>query len=365
MRTLRRVLVVHPYGIGDLLFLTPVLRALRLVPTVEKVDLLLGSRTESVVKDNPHVDEIFSVDKDRIHARGFWASLRELAGLGLRLRSNRYDLMLDYSLRQEYGFWGRGFLGIPRCAGLDYRGRGFFHNLRLAIPQGFEGRHVVETYCALAERAGVRVEDRFPEFYLTAAARQEAGRLFEDERIRSAVVVAPGGGESWGKDAGFKRWPVPFFAELLGRLRTLVPFDKAIIVGTERERDLAAELAGLATVPCVDLTGCTSLEVTVAVIEKSCYFVGNDGGLLHLAHAVGTPLAGLYGPVDPVVYGPYPASSRAVTVVKTDLACRPCYRRFRYKADCQGRECLRALTPDLVLDAIRQQKNFKNNRIEN
>ena len=63
MKSLRRVLIVQPYGIGDLLFLTPVFRALRLIPTVERVDLLLGSRTETVVRANPHVDNFYSIDK--------------------------------------------------------------------------------------------------------------------------------------------------------------------------------------------------------------------------------------------------------------------------------------------------------------
>ena len=71
MKSLRRVLIVQPYGIGDLLFLTPVLRALRVMPTVEKVDLLLGSRTESVVRANPHVDQIYSIDKDLFHRRSY------------------------------------------------------------------------------------------------------------------------------------------------------------------------------------------------------------------------------------------------------------------------------------------------------
>ena len=50
---IRRVLVVQPYGIGDLLFITPVLRALRLIPTVERVDLMIGSRTRAVIQGNP------------------------------------------------------------------------------------------------------------------------------------------------------------------------------------------------------------------------------------------------------------------------------------------------------------------------
>ena len=61
------MLIVHPYGIGDLLFVTPVMRALRLIPTVEAVDLLLGSRTREVVEHNPHINDLFlKIGEDRI-----------------------------------------------------------------------------------------------------------------------------------------------------------------------------------------------------------------------------------------------------------------------------------------------------------
>ena len=39
-KPLRRVLVIQPYGIGDLLFVTPVLRALQLLPGIETVDVM-------------------------------------------------------------------------------------------------------------------------------------------------------------------------------------------------------------------------------------------------------------------------------------------------------------------------------------
>jgi lipopolysaccharide heptosyltransferase II len=355
-KTLRRVLIVHPYGIGDLLFVTPVLRALRLIPTVEKVDLLLGSRTDIVVRHNPHVDEIFSIDKDKAHAQSSFSNLKEMLALGGKLRRNRYDLMLDYSLRREYAFWGQWVLNVPRRAGLDYRGRSLFHNIRLAIPDGFTGHHVTDDYCALAERAGIRVEDRFLEFYPQDNIRVQAEAFLKKEKAKRVIVVAPGGGESWGKDAHFKRWLPQSFAELINKLSSLIHADKVLILGTQGEKDLAREMQQKLKMPSLDLTGETTLDFTAALIEKALLFMGNDGGLVHLAHALRTPLIALYGPVDPKVYGPYPSSDRALTVALADLPCRPCYHKFRYKSDCPDRACLQRLTPEMVWDQMVKEK---------
>ena len=113
----RNVLVVQPYGIGDLLFITPVLRALRLIPGLERVDVLLGSRTEEVIRHNPHVDEIFTIDKDLFRRQSWLKTWSGLAQLGKTLRGRNYDLLLDYSFRDEYAFFALIFLNIPRRAG--------------------------------------------------------------------------------------------------------------------------------------------------------------------------------------------------------------------------------------------------------
>lgn len=348
MKTPRRVLIVQPYGIGDLLFLTPVLRALRLIPTVEKVDLLLGSRTDAVVRRNPHIDRIYSIDKDKVHGQDFFKNAREFWALGRELAANRYDLLLDYSLRGEYAFFSQWVLGIQRRAGFAYKNRGFFHNLKVPLPEGFAGRHAVDSVCAVAEKAGIRVRDRFLEFYIQPEDREAAAHLLKETTGSSDsryAVVSPGGGESWGKDAYFKRWPVSFFAEFINQLRQKTAFENLMIIGSGKEADLGDELVRGVSCPAVNLCGKISLETSAALIERAEIFIGNDGGLVHLASALQRPIIAFYGPVAPEVYGPYPPSLHAAPVYKKDLACRPCYRKFRYKSDCAGRECLQDLTP--------------------
>ena len=69
---------------------------------------------------NPHVDDIYTLDKDELHRKGLLKSLPQLFELGAVMAGNRYDLMLDYSQRPEYGFWAKFFWRGP-LDGMDHR----------------------------------------------------------------------------------------------------------------------------------------------------------------------------------------------------------------------------------------------------
>ena len=356
MRTLRRVLIVHPYGIGDLLFVTPVMRALRLIPTVETVDLLLGSRTREVVENNPHINEIFVVDKDRAHRQNWLENFRDAFGLWRKFQAKHYDLILDYSLRREHAFFGRFLLGVPRCAGFAYKKRATFHNIRYPLPEAFWERSVVDFYCDLAEAAGIPVEDRFMEYFFPKTISLIEAEIALKLKLlpERFLAVAPGGGDSWGKDASFKRWPLKYFAELIKKVEEKKGIHGVVILGSVSERALCEELQSMINPPSVVLAGETTLAQTAMVLKRSSLFIGNDGGLVHLAHALHTPLAAFYGPVPPEVYGPYPPSPDAVAIFKRGLECRPCYYKFRYNNQCRTLACLKDLTPDEAMRCLKK-----------
>ncbi len=357
MRSIRRVLVVQPYGIGDALFMTPLLRALRTIPTVEAVDLLLGSRTEPVFRNNPHVDQIFSIDKEK------WrASKSEMAKEALSLWKKfrgRYDLLIDFSLQREYGFYGRFFLGIPRRIGFNFKSRGIFLTQSISLENGYEGGHAIDFYCEVGKLIGLEISDRFLEFYISKEDRQAAAKVLREKSIADSsrfLAVAPGGGESWGKDAPFKRWSPNYFAELISSMKQRTDFEGILILGSEGERKLGEEIQKDISVPAVNLCGELSLGATAALLEKTVLFLANDGGLVHLAHALHVPLISFFGPVDPRAYGPYPRTPEARVVTRKNLPCRPCYSRFRYNSLCVDRECLTELKPKEVLEILDKKR---------
>jgi len=349
---IRRVLVVQPYGIGDLLFITPVLRALRLIPTVERVDLMIGSRTRAVIQANPHVNDVLVIDKDKMHANSRTENFRFLQMLGKDLKKNRYDLLLDYSIRGEYAFLGRFFLGISKRAGYAYKNRAFFHNIRLPIPDGFQGKHAVDYACDLAEQAGVKVKDRFVEFFFSQNQSHTLDAVLTPQLPSDYIALSLGGGESWGKDAHLKRWDAANFAKFSQYLLAKSGAKKIMLIGSAGERGLAEEFLK-SSVAAEDWTGKLSITETAWVIKKALFFVGNDGGLLHLARAVFKPAIGIYGPADPQVYGPYPQGVDSAAIYQPPVDGKPRYFKFRYDPQDSS---LKKLTVQAAIEILERQK---------
>jgi ADP-heptose:LPS heptosyltransferase len=90
--------------------------------------------------------------------------------------------------------------------------------------------------------------------------------------------------------------------------------------------------------------------VLAAVLQRLAVFVTGDTGPMHLAAAVGTPVAAVFGPSDPARYAPLTSRAR---IVRIDLPCSPC-NRIRLPPDrCRGHvpDCLDRITADAVFRA--------------
>jgi ADP-heptose:LPS heptosyltransferase len=158
------------------------------------------------------------------------------------------------------------------------------------------------------------------------------------------IAVLPGGGASWGTAARLKRWPASNYAQLIDKI--VENFDAAIILlGDSKEEALCREVVSQAHFPVHFGVGETSLLGLAALLMQCRAAIVNDGGPLHVAEAVGIKTVSIFGPVDPLVYGPYPMANH--TVVQKGLPCQPCYRRFRM-ASCSHINCLTKLSVEEV-----------------
>jgi len=76
--------------------------------------------------------------------------------------------------------------------------------------------------------------------------------------------------------------------------------------------------------------------------------VGPDSGIAHLAVALGTPAAVLFGPSDPKKWAPSEGAGR---VVRVDLPCSPC-SIFGYTKPCANHECVRGIRAEAIAEAL-------------
>lgn len=350
----QRVLIVNPFGIGDVLFTTPLVRAVKRAFPECRIAYLCNRRTQPVLLGNPHVDQILVYEKDELirtwqASRAKW--LARVVRLVRRTHRLRFDLVIDISLGERYNLIAR-MLGVRRLVGFDYRGRGRFLTGRMPI-SGYQDVHVVEHYRRLLAFLGIRLQEPQLEMHPPAQDLAWAQAWIAEHRAagQPMVGIVPAGGVSWGIDAAYRRWPLEGFAAVGDALITERGAG-VILFGEQSDRGVCGKVAALMQGSPIDLSGQTTLGRFVALLGQLDLVVCNDGGPLHLAVSQGVRTVSMFGPVDPRVYGPYPADrTRHRVVLRGDLPCRPCYHQFRLPPCPYERACLNMLPAGDVVDA--------------
>jgi len=349
-----RILVINIFGIGDVLFTTPLLATLKeQVPDVY-IGYVCNKRALGVLEGNPRIDKLFIYEKDDYRAL-YKKSKKEFVQTVLKelkaLKNEKYDAVIDFSLNGMFSFlsW---VAGIPERVGYNYKNRSCFLTAKYSL-NGFEDKHVVEYYGQLLEHWGLEFETRPTEVTIDPTDHEWAMAALENsgcEKGEVLVGLIPGGGASWGPDARFRRWPPQQHARLADKIIENHGA-KVILMGDPGEVELSVTVKKTMTQCVVDLTGKTTLGQYLALLSLCDLVVLNDGGPLHMAVAAGAKTVSLIGPVDQKVYGPYPPEGHRV--VTANVACRPCYRKFR-RADCHHISCLNDIPLEDVLYQVDQ-----------
>jgi ADP-heptose:LPS heptosyltransferase len=101
------------------------------------------------------------------------------------------------------------------------------------------------------------------------------------------------------------------------------------------------------------MVGDASIGQLAALYKRCAAVLGPDSGPLHLAAAVGTATVTLFGPADPVEFGPWGPAERHLVLTST-IGCRPCRVIDWGTDDPANHPCIRDITVDRVLEAARR-----------
>jgi heptosyltransferase-1 len=332
----RRILIIKPSAIGDIVHALPVLSLVRRRWPAARISWLVTPVCSGLLEGHPLLDEMILFDRKRWG--GMWRSPR-LAGEWRRftreLRGREFDLVIDLQglFRSGWLSWKTGaevrvgFANARELAPLFYT-----HRVPIETPE----QHAIDRYLKLARFIGC---DEGPVEFPFATT--EGDRAQVSELLRTSVgenryaVLLPG--TNWET----KRWPVEKFAGLVGPLRERFGL-VSVLAGGSDAGAMAPQIPGV-----VDLTCRTTLKQLTALLERAELVVANDSGPMHIASALGRPLVTPFGPTNPVRTGPY---GRMDSVIKIDIVCSPCYSRT-----CSHRSCLRWLDVGPVLRLAEEQ----------
>ncbi|MCP4649395.1 MAG: hypothetical protein GY853_04850 [PVC group bacterium] len=351
---MKNILVINPFGIGDVLFTTPVLRALKKEYPKSFVGYLCNRQVAALLQDNPDVDELLFFsrgDFKKAKKESFIKGVSFLFRAFCRLRSLKFDIVVDLSLVSQYSvlMW---FLGVKERWGFDYRNRGRFLTHKVKI-NGFQDKHVTEYYRDLLLRMNIKDFESNLKVNVNRREEEWADEFLKLKGVHPDVLligISPFGGKSWGPDAASKQWPQERFARVA---KQLIEKHKAVVVflGVKDEKKSIENICRIIdSQSVINAAGETDLTQLSALISCLDVFIGNDSGTLHIAAALGVKTVALFGAVDERVYGPVTSKKNQV-VVSSQSQCRPCYKDFK-KPVCRTMECLLNITEKNVLDAV-------------
>lgn len=339
LQKIKKILFIMMGGIGNMIFLTPALQAIRKTLPHARMTFLLGPYgAEQVIEKSTLFDDKVIVDPEAFKViRGSLKLIRYL-------RKEEFDLSFTSTgtnpIKSGILCW---LAGIKYRLGENINHKGFLYNIKIPFDPSL---HEVESNNRLAEKLGLVIDkekifihtseedDRFAENFL--ATNNLKGRL--------VFGMHPGSGIH---QAGFKRWPKEKFAQLADWLIDRYSCSVIFFGGTE-EVELVKSISQLMQKQPILMAGKTTLAQSAALIKKCKLFISNDSGLLHVACALATPtIISIFGPTDYRKTGPYSGSS---LMIRKDLHCSPCYSGKPIR--CPHFDCIHLISVDDVKDTV-------------
>lgn len=349
----RRILLACPQRIGDVLLATPLVRSMKRAWPLAAIDVLVFAGTEGVLEGNPDIAGIITVPRQA----GLTEKIRQMRRLW-----RRYDLAISPlpTDRARLYCWvaGRRRIGVINPAAKD-RGKALLLNGHLlfddldthtvsmglqltgllGIPPCFEvvppGIPLVRLSALLdrlapLEGAPYAVLHPFPKFRYKMWTREAWIGLARQLKMRGLSVVFSGSAD---------------------------PAETAYV----------EEIARALPDSSLNLAGTLSLAETAELIRQSRLYVSPDTAVTHIAAATGIPTIALFGPSNPVKWGPWPSdwtgsaspwsrrgSGRQgnVYLVQGTGDCVPCMLEGCQRHIDSSSDCLQNMTVRAVMGAV-------------
>ena len=344
-----RILLVRLRPIGDVVFTTPLLGALRRHFPAAHIGYVVEPDAAPIVERNRCIDELIVLRRTRGLSR-----VRDDVVMARRLARGGYDLAIDLhgGPRSAWLTWASR---APRRIGYTIAGRSWMYTDVIARLRTLTPRHSVTNQWDLLSPLGIPPLD----------PARDPVRMYEDApsagRIETQLAKAGVDPEHplivihVSASTRFKRWPEESFVSLLIALVRQDVSRRVFLTSGPSDAEAAQRIAGTARTELGSLGSailpCRPLQLTElhALICRAAAFIGGDSGPLHIAATTPIPIVELLGPTLAERSFPWRDPRWFSEVVEPGpLPCRPCHQRSCVPGDFR---CLTGIGPDRVIAA--------------
>jgi heptosyltransferase-2 len=327
-----KILVTDTMHIGDILFATPFLRALRRAYVDADITMMVTEECADVIRFNPNINQLLLINKNTHHSNFF-----NIFTMCRSLRRNNYDMVINLHAVDWISIIA---LFATKKDRIGFSAPLFSRYFNMPVIPQYD-IHSVTKYCGIITALGKDefLDDAGLDMYIDDVTNKKVDELWSSLNIpadRKIIGLNPGG--TWTT----KQWPAEGFARLIERIDNegMVP----VLFGGKADEVIVDDILRHSDVRPVILTGKLSLLELASAFRHCSILVTNDSGPMHIAASQGVPVAAIFGPSDSRRYAPYGVKN---IIIKSDYECIPCNKR-----ECATTHCMTSITPEKIFAAI-------------
>ena len=325
------ILIVQTAFIGDVIIITPLIRAIKELYPASLLDVMVIPQTAGVLENNPNINEIILFDKRKNKIVSFIKTL-------LKLKKNRYDIAITphssvtTALLLKYAKI-KVRIGYDRWSAAKY--------LTDKVPHP-DVIHKTDKNLSLITLLTDKSFSNQTELFPSPEMLVKVDKLTNELKSKTKNIIALAPGSVWFT----KKWPTDYYKILAEQL--VENNFGVVLIGSKDENEICNDV--LPNKNGINLAGELSLLESAAAISECDLMICNDSGALHIANAVETDVIAFFGPtVQSIGYFPFREND---FVFELDMGCRPCGSHGGKSCHLKHHECMKKIYPEEVIKKV-------------
>jgi ADP-heptose:LPS heptosyltransferase len=324
----KRILILRPCAIGDLIITLPALHALREYFPNAYIEIMGYPSYLEIVHGRFYANAISRFDQSDISSL-----FRKNALLPdtLTKRFSKFDLIIAFVSDKDTIF----------SENLKKSGarKVICYN---PFPSNSEPIHISNHFLNFLKLLEIPYSNTSPIIYLNKEDLKAGKDFFHDnapDAVQKTIAIHPGSGSI------HKSWPFINYSSIIHWLIERLNAQIFIIKGPADT--VVTKNAGNLPKKNICIIDNQPLPKLAAILQQCDLFIGNDSGITHLAAAMGISMLSIFGPTDPAVWGP---RGKSVNICYRPTSCSPCSDEVR--KTCFPKICLESITTENIQKEI-------------
>jgi len=275
---MKKILIVSTTGMGDCLWGTPGIRALKKTFPKLEIDLLVTSPWKSLFEGNPYLNEILEY-----HSEWYRQPI-----LGIHLINKQYDLIFIFHANKNLKRMLPWFRSTPIWC----------HQNHLWVPESNRIKitsdiHGIQRRLVMLEKFGVKSDGSHMDIFFDPPTLEKADQILQASRFNSTEFAYL----NLGAALESRRWMVDRFIELSKRILQATSWS-IVLGGGPQEKKSALDIFNCLNNPRVIEVCSEPIRVNANIITRAKLMVTSDTGPMHIGFAKKTPTVGLFGTIS-------------------------------------------------------------------